>query len=58
MKWHPGAARWFEENAGADIADDMIHSADAHKMKRSCARRKTGTGPSLKPRPPTGRGLL
>jgi hypothetical protein len=24
MMWHPGAARWFEENAGADIADDMI----------------------------------
>ena len=27
MMWHPGAAQWFEENAGADIADDMIHSA-------------------------------
>ncbi|WP_400083127.1 TAXI family TRAP transporter solute-binding subunit [Yoonia sp. R78084] len=26
MPWHAGAARWFEENAGADIADDMIHS--------------------------------
>jgi len=25
MKWHPGAARWFEENAGADIPDDMIY---------------------------------
>lgn len=25
MNWHPGAARWFEENAGADIPDDMIH---------------------------------
>ncbi|SDX82798.1 TAXI family TRAP transporter solute-binding subunit [Citreimonas salinaria] len=25
MKWHPGAAQWFEENAGADIPDDMIH---------------------------------
>ncbi|MBY6200025.1 TAXI family TRAP transporter solute-binding subunit [Maritalea mobilis] len=25
MMWHPGAARWFEENAGADISDDMIH---------------------------------
>ncbi len=25
MKWHPGAARWFTENAGADIAADMIH---------------------------------
>ncbi|NDU99862.1 TAXI family TRAP transporter solute-binding subunit [Pseudoroseicyclus tamaricis] len=24
LPWHPGAARWFEENAGADIADDMI----------------------------------
>jgi TRAP transporter TAXI family solute receptor len=27
MMWHPGAARWFEENAGADIPDDMIHGA-------------------------------
>ncbi|WP_411958371.1 TAXI family TRAP transporter solute-binding subunit [Paracoccus homiensis] len=26
MKWHPGAARWFRENAGADIADDMVYS--------------------------------
>jgi hypothetical protein len=26
LMWHPGAARWFEENAGADIPDDMIHS--------------------------------
>jgi len=25
MKWHPGAAKWFTENAGADIAADMIH---------------------------------
>ena len=25
MKWHPGAARWFEENAGADIAAEMVH---------------------------------
>lgn len=25
MKWHPGAARWFKENAGADIPDDMIY---------------------------------
>ncbi len=25
MKWHPGAARWFTENAGATIAADMIH---------------------------------
>jgi hypothetical protein len=25
MKWHPGAAAWFKENAGADIPDDMIH---------------------------------
>mgnify|MGYP001795786937 CR=1 FL=1 len=24
LMWHPGAAQWFEENAGADIADDMI----------------------------------
>jgi TRAP-type uncharacterized transport system substrate-binding protein len=23
LMWHPGAARWFEENAGADIPDDM-----------------------------------
>tara|TARA_R110000787_G_scaffold137977_6_gene251608 strand:+ start:454 stop:1452 length:999 start_codon:yes stop_codon:yes gene_type:complete len=26
MKWHPGAARWFTENAGADIPADMIYS--------------------------------
>ncbi|MFZ5965010.1 TAXI family TRAP transporter solute-binding subunit [Thalassococcus sp. BH17M4-6] len=25
MNWHPGAAAWFKENAGADIPDDMIH---------------------------------
>lgn len=25
MPWHAGAARWFIENAGADIPDDMIH---------------------------------
>ncbi len=25
MKWHPGAAKWFKEHAGADIPDDMIY---------------------------------
>ena len=25
MMWHPGAAAWFMENAGADIPADMIH---------------------------------
>ena len=25
LKWHPGAAKWFKENAGADIPDDMIY---------------------------------
>ncbi|MEL0436543.1 TAXI family TRAP transporter solute-binding subunit [Phycobacter sp. K97] len=25
MKWHPGAAKWFMENAGADIPADMVH---------------------------------
>lgn len=25
LKWHPGAAEWFKENASADIPDDMIH---------------------------------
>ena len=25
MKWHPGAARWFTENANATISTDMIH---------------------------------
>jgi TRAP transporter TAXI family solute receptor len=25
MPWHPGAAKWFNEN-GASISDDMIHS--------------------------------
>ena len=29
LPWHPGAAAWFEENAGADIPDDMIHSSDS-----------------------------
>ena len=24
LMWHPGAAQWFTENAGADIAADMI----------------------------------
>ena len=28
VKWHPGAAAWFRENAGADIPDDMVYSAD------------------------------
>ena len=25
LNWHPGAARWFVENAGADIPADRIH---------------------------------
>jgi len=25
LMWHPGAARWFNENGGASIAADMIH---------------------------------
>ena len=25
LMWHPGAAKWFQENVGADIAADMIH---------------------------------
>ena len=25
MMWHPGAAKWFKENAGAEIPDSMIH---------------------------------
>ncbi|MEL7116113.1 MAG: TAXI family TRAP transporter solute-binding subunit [Pseudomonadota bacterium] len=25
LMWHPGAAEWFTENAGAEIAADMIH---------------------------------
>lgn len=25
LKWHPGAAKWFRENAGADIPADMVH---------------------------------
>lgn len=24
LMWHPGAAKWFKENAGADIPDDKI----------------------------------
>jgi TRAP transporter TAXI family solute receptor len=27
MNWHPGAARWFTENAGAEIPADMIHGS-------------------------------
>ena len=27
MKWHPGAAQWFRDNAGAEIPDDMVYSA-------------------------------
>ncbi len=26
MMWHPGAAKWFTENAGATIPAEMIHS--------------------------------
>ncbi|MEM7546929.1 MAG: TAXI family TRAP transporter solute-binding subunit [Pseudomonadota bacterium] len=26
IAWHPGAAKWFVENAGATIPDDQIHS--------------------------------
>ncbi len=25
LMWHPGAAKWFKENAGADIPDSMSH---------------------------------
>ena len=25
LKWHPGAAKWFTENAGAEIAADMVY---------------------------------
>ena len=25
IAWHPGAAQWFIENAGADIPADQIH---------------------------------
>jgi len=25
LQWHPGAAQWFKENAGADIPDSMIY---------------------------------
>ena len=27
LKWHPGAAEWFAENAGAEIPADMIHGS-------------------------------
>jgi TRAP transporter TAXI family solute receptor len=27
MMWHPGAAQWFIDNAGAEIAADRIHSS-------------------------------
>jgi len=25
LMWHPGAAKWFRENAGAEIPDEMVH---------------------------------
>ena len=28
LPWHPGAAEWFRENAGAEIPDDMVHQAN------------------------------
>ncbi|WP_237072711.1 TAXI family TRAP transporter solute-binding subunit [Pseudaestuariivita rosea] len=28
LMWHPGAAKWFMENAGAEIPDDMIYKSD------------------------------
>ncbi len=27
LQWHPGAAKWFRDNAGADIPDDKVFSA-------------------------------
>ena len=27
LNWHPGAAQWFMENAGAEISADMIHGS-------------------------------
>lgn len=27
LMWHPGAAKWFRDNAGAEIADEMVFSA-------------------------------
>jgi uncharacterized protein len=27
LKWHPGAARWFNEHGGASIPADMIHGS-------------------------------
>ncbi|MEL6523203.1 MAG: TAXI family TRAP transporter solute-binding subunit [Pseudomonadota bacterium] len=27
LMWHPGAAKWFKENAGADIPDSQIHGS-------------------------------
>ena len=26
LMWHPGAAKWFTENAGASIPAEMIHT--------------------------------
>ena len=28
LPWHPGAAEWFRENAGADIPDDQVYAAN------------------------------
>ncbi|MEM8731137.1 MAG: TAXI family TRAP transporter solute-binding subunit [Pseudomonadota bacterium] len=27
LPWHPGAAKWFQDNAGATISPDMIHGS-------------------------------
>ncbi len=28
LPWHPGAAEWFRENAGAEIADDQVFKSE------------------------------
>ena len=42
MKWHPGAAEWFIENAGADIPADQIFGNSA--VKRPGPRDLRGPG--------------
>ena len=34
LKWHPGAAKWFKENAGADIPDSMIYGRSVDAVRR------------------------
>jgi hypothetical protein len=56
LKWHPGAARWFNENAGADIPADMIHGGELRPAGRTRpAHDDQGPRPSRRGPPATDR---